>query len=104
MAVAAFVRFTPKPGMADELASRLADALVSVRTEPGNQLAVVLRDPKDPEAVFEFAIYRDWDAVEAHRAAAHSAEKGPWVQETFGAPMQPHYLETADWPDGQKVA
>ena len=36
--------------------------------------------------------------------AAHSLEKGPWVQETFGAPMEPHYLETADWPLEQKVA
>lgn len=104
MAVAAFVRFTPKPGMADELATRLEYALGFVRSdEPGNQLAVVMRDPNDPETVYEFAIYRDWEAVLAHRAAPHSLKNGPPVQETMAKPMDSLFLETTDWPEGRKI-
>ena len=69
MPIAAFVKMTAKPGQGDELEKRLAHVLEDVRTEPGNLLAVTIRDPEQPDAVFEFAIYRDHDAILAHRAA-----------------------------------
>ena len=103
MAIGALVAFDPVPGMEAELERRIVDVIKDVRTEPGNLLAVMLRDPNKPERLFEFAIYRDWAAVEAHRVADHSLVKGPSVRECFVGDMKPQYFETVDWPDAQKI-
>lgn len=103
MPIAAFVTMTAKPGSVDELPARLTDVIADVRSEPGNLLAVLVRDPADAAKVFEFAIYRDQAAIEAHRVARHSLEKGPLVRELFAEPMAPTYFQTVDWPDSKKV-
>jgi quinol monooxygenase YgiN len=103
MPIAAFVTMIAKPGAEEELLARLTDVIADVRTEPGNLLAVLARDPADPSRIYEFAIYRDQAAIEAHRAARHSLEKGPLVRELFAEPMDPRMLETIDWPQTQKV-
>jgi len=104
MPIAAFVTMTAKPGAEDELLARLTDVIADVRTEPGNLLAVIVRDPAEPGKFYEFAIYKDQAAIEAHRAADHSVNKGPLVRELFSEPMQPRMFETVDWPESQKLS
>lgn len=99
MAIGAFVTLTPKPGAHAELLERTLDVIADVRTEPGNLLSLTLRCADDPEKIFLFEIYRDQAAIAAHRAAAHSVEKGPAVHALFGEPLHTQWFETVDWPE-----
>ena len=99
MPIAALVTMTPLPGREAELMERLVDVLRDVRTEPGNLMAVVLKDPKQPEVILEFAVYRDQAAIEAHRVAPHSLAKGPAVQALLKEPYQARYFDPVDWPE-----
>jgi quinol monooxygenase YgiN len=65
-----------------------------VRDEPGNVIALVLRDPARPDDVLMFELFTDQQAVEAHRAARHSLEKGPRVHALLETPMEIQRLET----------
>jgi len=94
MPIAALVTMYPKAGRIDELEARLVDILADVRTEPGNLAAIALRDPDNPDLLYEFAIYRDQQAVEDHRQADHSLTKGPVVKALFDRPMEVRLFET----------
>ena len=66
----------------------LDDASHSVRDEPGCLRFDVLEDVDDPNRIFLYEVYRDEEALEAHRRA-------------------PHFLRwrdaTRDWFDGEAV-
>ena len=49
----------------------LDDASHSVQDEPGCLRFDVLEDPDDPNRIFLYEVYRDEDALEAHRRAPH---------------------------------
>lgn len=103
MAIAVLLTMTAKLGEGAELERRFTDTMKDVRTEPGNRLVVTMRDPERPDQLFEFAIYRDQAAIEAHAVANHSLEKGPWVCELFSEPRVPRFFETVDWPADLKI-
>jgi quinol monooxygenase YgiN len=98
MAIGAFVTLTPKPGAEAELLERTVDVIADVRREPGNVMSVTLRDPARPGKIFLFEIYKDQEAIAAHKIAAHSIEKGPAVHALFGEPLHTRWFETIDWP------
>lgn len=94
MPIGGLVRLTPKPGAEDELLVRALDVASDVRTEPGNLVAFVLQDPGNPGDVFMFELFEDERAIEAHRVARHSVEKGPFVHALLATPMEIQRLET----------
>lgn len=104
MPIAALVTMTPIAGREDELEAQLIDVIADVRTEPGNLMAVVLRDPAQPGKIFEFAVYKDQAAIDAHRRAEHSVVKGPLVGALLGAPWTAQFFETVDWPESHESA
>lgn len=99
MVIAALARLTPRPGAGQELLERLQDVAKDVRTEPGNLLTAVLRDPDRPDDVVMLEVFRDQEAVEAHRVARHSVEKGPPVHALLAFPMQTKKFDAIDWPE-----
>jgi quinol monooxygenase YgiN len=99
MPIAALVTMTPIPGREDEMIALLEDVLADVRTEPGNLMAIALRDPADPTKLYEFAVYKDQAAIEAHRVAEHSVNKGPLVGALQSEPWTSQRFETIDWPE-----
>lgn len=101
MPIAAMVTMTPITGREQEMLELLAEVIADVRTEPGNLLAMVLRDPKQPDKLFEFAVYKDETAIEEHRKAAHSVNKGPLVGAMQSEPWSAQFFETVDWPESK---
>jgi len=96
MAIGAFVRLKPKPGAEEELLERLLDVAVDVRTEPGNVMTLVMRDPGEPGHVLMLELFEDDAAIEAHRVAEHSKVKGPAVHAILKEPMSVQWVETAE--------
>ena len=88
MAIGGLVRLIPKPGVEAELLERALEVASDVSGEPGNVLALVLRDPASPNDVFMLELFKDDAAVEAHRAAKHTVEKGPAVHALLATPME----------------
>lgn len=101
MPIAALVTMTPTPGKEDEMLALLTEVIADVRTEPGNLLAMVLRDARQPDKIFEFAVYKDQDAIEAHRRAEHSVTKGPLVGALQSEPWHAQFFEPIDWPESR---
>jgi quinol monooxygenase YgiN len=99
MPIAALVTMTPIAGREDEMMALLTDVLADVRAEPGNLMAVALRDPAQPGKIFEFAVYKDQAAIDAHRKAEHSVVKGPLVGALQSEPWTSQIFETVDWPE-----
>lgn len=96
MAIGGFVRLKPKPGAEDELLERLLDVAEDVRSEPGNLLTLVFRDPADPRDVFMLELFEDEAAIEAHRVAEHTKRKAAAVHAILEEPMTVQRLETLD--------
>lgn len=88
MPIGGLVRLIPKTGAEAELLARAQEVAGDVRGEPGNVIALVLRDPAHPHHVLMFELFEDQAAVEAHRVARHSVEKGPLVHALLATPMQ----------------
>ncbi len=103
MPIAVLLTMYAKPGKEEELAERFTDILGEVRSEPGNLLAITLRDPNEPGKLYEFAIYKDEAAIEAHKVAEHSLKKGPPIRELFSEARQPWFFQTLDGPEYKKV-
>jgi quinol monooxygenase YgiN len=101
VAIAALVTLTPKEVKRQELEEVLSEVLEEVRTEPGNILAIVLRDPSQPDKVFEFAVFRDQEAIDAHWAAEHSVRAAPRVAALMVKNHEPHRYEVVGWPQGK---
>ena len=96
MPLAALCRLTPRPGEEAELLTRLLDVAVDVRTEPGNLVTLVLRDPEQPGDVLMFEVFLDQAAIVAHREAQHSIDKGPAVHALLDTPMRVQRFETIE--------
>ena len=103
MPIAVLLTMTARPGQEAELQRRFTQVMEDVRTEPGNLLVVTMRDPETPSKLYEFAIYKDQAAIEAHAVADHALKKGPWVRELFSEPRTPWFFDTVDWPETQKI-
>ena len=96
MALAALCRLTPSPGAEAELLRRILDVAGDVRTEPGNLLTLVMRDPERPHDVLMFEVFRDQAAITTHNEAPHSVQKGPAIRALLETPMQVQRFESID--------
>src|SRR5262245_41664178 len=94
MPIGGFVRLIPKPGAEEELLTRALEVAEDVRSEPGNLLTLVFRDTEVSGDVFMLELFTDQAAVEAHRVARHTVEKGPAVHALLRTPMEVRRLET----------
>lgn len=100
MAVGGFVRLIPRAGAEDELRERALDVAKDVRTEPGNLFTAVFSDPDNPGELLMLEIFTDQDAIDAHRVASHTVDKGQFVHALLETPMKVTRVETLDWPTG----
>lgn len=104
MPIGVLVTMTAKPGMADELAGHLRQAVADSRTEAGNLMVVLLTDPADADRFHIFEIYRDEQAIQEHREQPHTLKSAPTIHALFGAPMESRRFGTIDWPATLSVA
>ena len=61
----------PREGQAEKIEAILRDLAAAARQEPGNLEFIVNRSHGDPNEFLLYEQYKDDDAIEAHRAAAH---------------------------------
>ena len=94
--IGGLVRLVPQAGAEQDLLARALEVANDVRTEPGNRLALVMRDPREPDTVFMLELFSDAAAIEAHRVAPHTVEKGPKLQALLKTPMEIQRFETID--------
>lgn len=99
MSIGALVTLVAKPGAEDEMLTRLKDVAQDVRGEPGNLLTLLLADEARPGEVLMVEVYRDQAAIEAHKSAPHTREKGPEVHALLAEPMRVRWLEVIDAPE-----
>lgn len=62
---------TARPGKADELAALLDTMVAPCRAEPGNLRWDIWQDQADPTRFVLDELYRDKDAIAAHRETPH---------------------------------
>jgi len=66
-----FAVLAARPGKSDDLQALLHDMAPHCRAEPGNLAWNVWRDRSDPSKFILDELYRDQDAVAAHRETPH---------------------------------
>jgi quinol monooxygenase YgiN len=66
--VVIFTRLTAAPGRGHELLAVLEDLAVATRDEPGNEVFVVHAARDEPDVALGYEVFRDDDALAAHRA------------------------------------
>jgi quinol monooxygenase YgiN len=66
--VVIFTRLTAVTGRRDELLAALAELTEATRAEPGNVVFVNHAARDDPDVVLGYEVFRDQDAIDAHRA------------------------------------
>lgn len=98
MAIGGLVKLSPQAGAEEELLRRIQDVAEDVRGEPGNLLTLIMRDPENSRDIFMLELFADQSAIEAHRKARHTVEKGPSVHALLDVPMQTQRFEVSDWP------
>ena len=79
-------RLKAKPGQGDQLAEALGKLVDAVADEEGTELFVMHRVSDDPDAVVFYEVYRDQDALDAHRKNPALAASGPALGELLGEP------------------
>jgi quinol monooxygenase YgiN len=72
---------TAKPSKQDELRALLLGMVADCRAEPGNLRWDIWHDPAEPGRFVLDELYRDVDAVAAHRATPHFKNYAAKVQE-----------------------
>ena len=98
MLIGALVTLTPKPGAERELQERVLDVANDVRKEPGNIMTLVFRDPEHPDDMLMLELFRDAAAMDEHKVAPGTVQKGPAIHALLAEPMKVRWLETLDWP------
>ena len=88
--LALLVSVKVKPEMRTKFLEAIEDdAVCSVRDEPGCLRFEVLEDQGDPNHFFFYEVYRDEQALEAHRAAPHYARWRQVATDVLAGPTQP---------------
>ena len=67
--VVIFTRLTATPGRGNDLLMILEDLAVATRHEPGNDVFAVHGARDEPDVVLGYEVFRDDDALAAHRAS-----------------------------------
>jgi quinol monooxygenase YgiN len=63
-----FTRLTAAPGKRAALRDALDRLAVSTRAEPGNEVFVIHEARDEPDVMLGYEVFRDEDALTAHRA------------------------------------
>ena len=63
-----FTRLRAKPGRRDALSAALDELARSTRAEPGCEVFAVHAARDEPDVILGYEVFRDEDAVTAHRA------------------------------------
>lgn len=66
--VVIFTRLVAKPGRGGELLAILEELATATSTEPGNDVFVIHAARDEPDTVLGYEVFRDDDALAAHRA------------------------------------
>jgi autoinducer 2-degrading protein len=75
-----------KPEHADEFQAAMLENARGSHTEPGNLRYDLLRDDDDPNHFLLYEVYRDAEALEAHRATPHFQKWAAMVEPWLAAP------------------
>lgn len=78
--VAVFSKLTARPGRADDLAALLAGLVNRASSEPGTVVYALHGDRAQPEVFWLYELYRDDDALGAHR----DGDAVRWVMPQLG--------------------
>jgi len=65
-----------------------ADAIGSEKSEPGCLMFNIVRDNTDPNVLYLFEVYKDVQAVEAHKKAPHFQKWLTTTEPWLAAPLQ----------------
>ena len=90
-----------KPEHAEEFVAAMLENARGSRTEPGNLRYDLLRDDDDPNHFLLYEVYRDAEALEAHRTTAHFQKWAATVEPWLAAPRtrvraKPMFYEDAE--------
>lgn len=103
--LALLVTIRIKPGHREAfLDALLGDARGSVQDEPGCLRFDVLLDDSDPNRIFLYEVYRDEQALEAHRQAPHYLQWRETVKDWFDGEPSRHVCTTFFPSDGDWAA
>jgi autoinducer 2-degrading protein len=84
-----------KPGYRDQFVEALMlDAKGSVNDEPGCLRFDVLQDSENPNRIYLYEVYKDEQALEAHRAAPHFTKWRETVKDWFDGELVRHMCST----------
>jgi (4S)-4-hydroxy-5-phosphonooxypentane-2,3-dione isomerase len=101
--LALLVAIKIKPGYRDQFITALmGDARGSVGNEPGCLRFDVLQDNENENRIYLYEVYKDENALEAHRQAPHFTKWREAVKDWFDGDPQRHVCTTifpteADW-------
>lgn len=84
--VVIFTRLTAAPGKRDALRDALDQLAVATRAEPGNEVFVVHPARDEPDVILGYEVFRDDDAVTAHRATEAVARARAQLDDLLAAP------------------
>jgi autoinducer 2-degrading protein len=90
-----------KPENVDEFVAAMLENARGSRTEPGNLRYDLLRDDDDPNHFLLYEVYRDAEALEAHRTTPHFQKWAATVEPWLAAPRtrvraKPMFYEDAE--------
>jgi len=86
-----FTRLTARPGARDELLTELERFGEIVRAEPGNETFVVHAARDLPDVVVGYEVFRDEEALAAHRASPETAAMSDRLPALLAGPPEITY-------------
>ena len=84
--VVIFTRLLARPGRREELLAALDQLAEATRAEPGNEMFVIHAARDEPDVVLGYEVFRDDDAVAAHRATDAVAQARERLDELLAEP------------------
>jgi quinol monooxygenase YgiN len=81
-----FTRLTASPGQRAALRDALDQLAVSTRAEPGNEVFVVHEARDEPDVMLGYEVFRDDDALAAHRATDAVAQARAQLDDLLAEP------------------
>ena len=81
-----------KPGKSEELKRKLLAMLGPSRAEPGCVSYTLHEDPKKPEELLFYEVWKDQAAFDYHCATPHFQQLGPSIEPLVGRPVNLRHL------------
>lgn len=81
-----FTRLTAAPGTRAALRDALEQLAVSTRAEPGNEVFVIHEARDEPDVILGYEVFRDDEALTAHRASEAVAQARAQLDDLLAEP------------------